>query len=375
MELSLTGGQAQNPSIRERLFLAESTLRAFYAWSGPVRRGSSLAILPCLLIMAIGIGTAFGDVSIAPSETLHILLHKLGLHGGPVTWSRSDEAIIWQLRLPRVLAAALVGASLGVAGALLQAILRNPLADPYVIGTSAGAQLGVALSWLLPFQISILGFSTLQAMAFVGALVTILFVYSLARSGGRTPVVALLLSGFVVSSFLISFTSLLMQFSGRLNQIISWTMGSLGVSEFAQVSVAAPIIGASLLGACLLSSRLDILSLGEDEAHHLGVGVERLKLVAIILASLLTALAVTLSGVIAFVGLVVPHVVRLLYGPGHRVLLPASGMGGALFVIVADLIARIATPLTPLPLGVVTAVIGAPFFLHLLRRGRRDYAF
>jgi iron complex transport system permease protein len=326
------------------------------------------------VVLALGAGTLVGDVSIAPSETFHILLYKVGLYGGPVTWPASDAAIIWQLRLPRVLAAALVGASLGVAGTLFQAILRNPLADPYVIGTSAGAQLGVAISWLLPLQVGILGFGTLQAMSFLGALATITFVYALAHSGGRTPIVTLLLAGFVVSSFLISATSLLMQFSGRLNQIISWTMGNLGVSEIGQVAVAAPIIGLGTLCAWLLSFKLDVLLLGEKEAGHVGLQVERVKLASVVLASLLTALAVTLAGVVAFVGLIVPHAARMVYGPRHSILLPAAALGGAIFVIAADLIARLATPLTPLPLGVVTAVIGAPFFLHLLRRSRRDYA-
>jgi iron complex transport system permease protein len=338
------------------------------------RRVISLVLLPVILLIVSGVAVWVGDVSIPAGETLHILLYKVGLPVGPVTWPASDATIIWQLRLPRVVAAGLVGASLGIAGTLFQAILRNPLADPYVIGTSAGAQLGVALSWLLPFQLAFSGFGMLQIMAFAGALATILFVYSLARTAGRTPVVTLLLAGFVVSSFLISSTSLIMQLSGRLNQIIAWTMGSLDVSSYSQLGVSAPLIGLALTAAWLLAPRLDVILLGEEQAEHAGVSVERLKLQAIVLASFLTALAVSMSGVIAFVGLVVPHVCRLIYGPAHRTLLITAALSGSIFLVLADLVARIAVPNTPLPLGVVTAILGAPFFLHLLRRSRRDYA-
>jgi iron complex transport system permease protein len=329
--------------------------------------------LPLLLIAVLFAGTLYGSTAIPAPQTLHIILYKLGLYSGHHDWSLTDQSIVWNLRVPRVLAAALVGASLGVAGALFQAVLRNPLADPYVIGTSAGAQLGVTLALVLAATYSAAGFGPVQLFAFVGALITVLFVYALARTGGRTPIVTLLLAGFVVSSFLISATSFLMMATGRTDQVVGWTMGSLDVSELSQVSVTGPAVLLSVGLAVLLWRQLDVMLLGEEPAAHLGIRVERLKLLAIVLGALLTALAVSLAGIIPFVGLIVPHAVRLVYGPGHRLLLPASAVVGSVFIILADLLARTAIAPTPVPLGVVTAVIGAPFFLHLLRRSRSTY--
>lgn len=336
----------------------------------------ALRLLPLAVAVVVvcGLSTVYGPTAIPPGETLHILLHKLGLYHGPVTWARPDEVIIWQLRLPKAIAAALVGAALAVAGTLYQAVLRNPLADPYVIGTAAGAQLGVIVALLLPVQIALLGFGTIQVLAFAGALLTVLFVYSLARTAGRTPVVTLLLAGFVVSSFLISGTTFLMLASDRLNQVMMWTLGSMDVSEMAQLRATGPLVVAGILVAFVLARQLDTILLGEEQAGHLGVRVERLKLLAIVLASLLTGLAVTLAGIVAFVGLVVPHAARLIYGPSHRVLVPAAAAAGAVFVVVADLLAHIIIAPSIVPLGIVTAIVGAPLFLHLLRRSRREYA-
>jgi iron complex transport system permease protein len=198
-------------------------------------------------------------------------------------------------------------------------------------------------------------------------------VYVLSRTAGRSPIVTLLLAGFVVSSFLISGATFLMMATGRTNQVMGWTMGSLDVSEFSQLAVSGPLIVVGAGAAIVLWRHLDVMLLGEEAATHLGVRVEALKLLAILIASLLTALAVTLAGIIPFVGLVVPHAARLIYGPGHKVLLPAAAVCGAIFVVVADLLARVAIAPTPVPLGIVTAVVGAPFFLHLLRRSRSQY--
>lgn len=315
-----------------------------------------------------------GSVAIPPVETLHILLHKVGLYSGPVTWSGGDEQIIWAVRIPRILAAGCVGCALGVAGTLFQAVLRNPLADPYVMGTSAGAQLGVTIALIFSLQIAFLGFGSIQILAFVGAILTVFFVYSIARASARTSIVTLLLAGFVTSSFLISATSFLMMASNRMNEVILWTMGSMDVSASIQLAVTGPIILVGVLAAFALAGRLDVLLLGEEQAAHVGVSVEYLKLAAIVLAALLTGLAVSLSGVVAFVGLIVPHTARLLYGAGHRILVPAAACGGAVFLVVADTLAHAILAPTVVPLGAVTAIIGAPFFLYLLRRSRRAYA-
>jgi iron complex transport system permease protein len=325
------------------------------------------------LLVAIFLAVMLGAVTIPAGETLNILLHRAGLASVAGSWSPADDSIIWSIRLPRVLAAALVGGGLATAGALFQAVLRNPLADPYVIGTSAGAQLGVTLAVLSPVQFALAGFGPLQLGAFTGALVTVLFVYWLARTAGRTPIVTLLLAGFVVSSFLISATSFLALTNHRMDDVLSWTMGSVSVSQWKQLAVAAPLMVFATLTCFLFARRLDVMQLGEDQATHLGIRVERLKVSVIVLASLLTALAVTLAGVVAFVGLIVPHAVRMIYGPSHRILLPASALGGALFVVVVDLAARTISAPAEIPLGIMTAVAGAPFFLHLLRRSRSTY--
>lgn len=333
-----------------------------------------LSPLPVVLVLALFVGTLYGSTSIPAPVTLHILLFKLGLYTGHRDWSSADQSIVWDLRLPRVVAAALVGASLGVAGALFQAVLRNPLADPYVIGTAAGAQLGVTIALTLALSYTLAGFGAIQLLAFAGALATVLFVYALARTAGRTPIVTLILAGFVVSSFLISGTTFLMMATGRTGEVVGWTMGSLDVSALSQVSVTGPLILLACGVALLLWRQLDVMLLGEEPAQHLGVRTEAVKLLAIVLGALLTALAVGLAGIIPFVGLVVPHTVRLIYGPAHRVLIPAAALTGAVFVVLADLLARVVIAPTPVPLGVVTVVIGAPFFLHLLRRSRREYA-
>lgn len=325
------------------------------------------------MVLAIFAATLYGSTAIPAEATLHILLYKLGLYGGHRDWTLSEESIIWNLRLPRVIAAALVGGSLAVAGTLFQAVLRNPLADPYVIGTSAGAQLGVTVALVFSLTYAAAGFGPVQIFAFVGALVTVLFVYGLARTAGRTPIVTLLLAGFVVSSFLISGATFLMMASGRTDQVMSWTMGSLDVSELSQIGLTAPVMLVCAGASVLLWRQLDVMMLGEEAAAYLGVRVEVLKLIAIVAGALLTSLAVTLAGIIPFVGLVVPHAMRLIYGPGHRVLVPAAGLSGAVFVVLADLLARVVIAPTPVPLGIVTAVVGAPLFLHLLRRSRTEY--
>jgi iron complex transport system permease protein len=357
------------------------TASTLEAGTRPARILARFALLPLVLAGSVVLGLAYGTDAIPIREVLQVL--GPGSHlctARPPSGAQPDQnlVIICDLRLPGVIAAALVGAGLALAGALFQAVLRNPLADPYVIGTSAGAQLGVTLVFILPIQVALWGFGTQQVAAFLGALGTVLLVYLLARTPTGTPVVTLILSGFVISSFLISATTLLTYIgagvSDRLSHLLTWTLGGLDVQSWQELAVSAPCIIIAGLLALLLAPRLDLMLLGEEQAAHLGVRVEQLKLAAIVLASLLTALAVTIGGIIPFVGLVVPHAMRLLYGPRHRNLLPVSAAAGAAFVVLCDLIARVAIAPAELPLGVVTAVVGAPFFLHLLRRSRRAYA-
>jgi iron complex transport system permease protein len=335
----------------------------------------TVRLLPLLgaLIVSIVAATIFGDVNVPVGETLSIIgthLHLFHIHTG---WSAGDDAIIWSIRLPRVVGVAFIGAALALAGLLFQAVLRNPLADPYVIGTAAGAQLGVTAAILSPLAFSFLGFGPLQIAAFAGAVLTVMLVYGLARTGGRTSLVTLLLGGFVMSSFLISATTFLAEASHRTEEILTWTLGGVSISQWGQLGVGVPVVVAGAAVCALLARQLDVILLGEEQAMHVGVRVERLKIGAIVLASLLTAIAVTLSGIVPFVGLVVPHTARIIYGPAHRVLVPAVALGGATFLVLTDLIARTILAPTEIPLGIMAAILGAPFFLHLLRRSRREY--
>ncbi len=329
--------------------------------------GGSLAALAVALVL----GVAFGSVAIDPADTVAILAQRLvGLDLGR-EWTAATETIVMDLRLPRVLTAMLVGLGLAVAGATFQGLLRNPLADPYVLGTASGAALGAAIAVLIPVRAVFLEFGLLHGMAFVGALASVYTVYRLSRSGGLAPLTSLLLTGYAVGSLLAAGLAMAMYLSGAaLRQIFSYLLGSFDAASWIRLGGALPIVlGASLL--ILLRARaLNGLLLGEETAATLGVNVSRERAILLGLASLATAAAVAISGLIGFVGLVVPHVVRLVVGPSARLVLPLSALGGAALLAYADLAARL---LGEIPVGVVTAVIGAPFFLLLLRRARAGY--
>jgi iron complex transport system permease protein len=263
-----------------------------------------------------------------------------------------------------------VGAGLACAGAVFQAVLRNPLADPYIIGTAAGASLGAVVALLLPMgAIGWLGIGAVQAFAFAGGLAAVLVVYAVARGRAGTPVVTLLLAGYAVSSLLAAGVAFLLFSSGdRLAAVVSWLLGSLAGASWPRLAVAGPLLVVSF-GLLLLRWRsLNAFLLGEVPAAHLGIDVEREKRILTGLAALATSAGVAISGTIGFVGLVVPHLLRLALGPDHRLLLPASMLYGAALLVLADLGARLAGGI---PVGIVTALIGAPFFLWLLRRAVR----
>jgi iron complex transport system permease protein len=317
-----------------------------------------------LLAVAAAVAVALGTSGVGPDQALAIVVHRLaGI--GPVTWPASAETIVWELRLPRVVAAMVVGAGLACAGTVFQAVLRNPLADPYIIGTAAGASLGAVAALVLPFAtVGWLGIGAVQAFAFIGGLGAVLVVYAVARDRGGTPVVTLLLAGYAVSSLLAAGVAFLLFASGdRLAAVVSWLLGSLAGASWPRLAIAGPLIVISFTLIILRWRRLNALLLGEAAAAHLGIDVEREK-------RILTGLAagVAISGTIGFVGLVVPHLLRLAFGPDHRLLLPASMVYGALLLLVADLGARLAGGI---PVGIVTALIGAPFFIGLLRRAVR----
>ena len=348
-----------------------------------LRHGNRLIWVLLLLGVILGgslfLASSFGAVSISLPEILKMILNKVAIFDFPSTWRAVDETIIFQIRLPRVVGGALIGAALATAGVLFQGLLRNPMADPYIIGTSAGAALGATIAMILPINLAFLGFGLVPMAAFVGALTTVTLVYNLARVGGKTPIISMLLAGFVVSALLGAIIAFIMSISDRLDlnlrSIYSFLMGHISVTNWGQIAVIAPLVIGGIIVARFFAFRLNAFALGEEGAAYLGIEVERDKILILALGSLLTAAAVSISGLIGFVGLVMPHAVRLRLGPDHRLLLPASALAGAAFVVIADLLARTLLAPIEIPVGIITALIGAPFFLYLLRRSRREYAF
>ena len=324
-----------------------------------------------LLVLAV-ISAGMGQLSVPPAEVVGSLLHHLGLDVGPAPAHPNGDAALWTIRFPRVAMALLVGAALATGGALMQGVFGNPLADPGVVGVSSGAAVGACS--VIVFGLTFLGPWTVAATAFVGGLLTTILVYATARENGRTEVVTLVLTGVAVNAVAGAALALL-TFLGdtqEREQIVFWQLGSLNGTRWPYVAVVAPIVAVGIAGAVLVARRLDLLALGERSARHLGVDVERLRVVCIVLVALLTAGAVAFCGIIAFVGLVVPHLVRMAVGPGHRVLIPASALGGAVLLLAADLVARTAVPYADLPIGMLTALVGGPFFFWLIRRTRRS---
>jgi iron complex transport system permease protein len=329
-----------------------------------------IAVLAALLTVAAGAAVTVGAVWIPLGKSGSVLLHALGGGSGASEESDREAAILLRLRVPRVVSAALVGAALALCGAVLQALLRNPLADPYVLGISSGAALGAVLAILFGLGSMALGAYAVPAAAFSGALLTLLFVYFLARVQGRVPAQTMLLAGFIVSAFFLAAIMFLISWTSdeRLFQVTFWLMGNL---EYMAGKPLTAIFLYLLAGGAVLFSRakdLNLAALGEETASELGVEVERLKKVIFVSASLITGAVVSVSGLIGFVGLVVPHVVRMIWGPDHRFLLPASALAGAILLVLADTIARTILAPSEIPVGVVTALGGAPFFVYLLRR-------
>jgi len=352
--------------VQERATVHHGSLEA-------LRRRPVVLGLVGLLVLAVAMvaGVGLGTVSISPSDSIAILAHEL--LGWPVaqTWPSTSETIVMELRLPRVLSALIVGLGLAVAGVTFQGLLRNPLADPYILGTASGAALGAAIAVLLPVQVALLGLGLVNIFAFIGALVAVVAVHQIAGGSGRSTLTSLLLTGYAVGSMLAAGLALAMYLSGsQLRQIFFYLLGSLSGSDWQSLMVGLPVI---LIGTVLIMTRarsLNALLLGDDTALHLGIDVRRERAILLGLAALVTAAAVALAGLIGFIGLVVPHVVRLIVGPNARVVLPLSAIFGAAFLILADLGARIPGEL---PVGIITAVIGAPVFVMLLRRYRTGY--
>ncbi|MYY09143.1 iron chelate uptake ABC transporter family permease subunit [Streptomyces sp. SID4919] len=347
-------------------------VRGAPAQAAPRRRGTTslltTGLIAALLVMAlVSAGTGAYDIPIG--DVLSSVRHRIGLGGQAL--DRVGESVLWNVRLPRVVLALLVGASLGCAGALMQGVFGNPLAEPGVIGISAGAAVGAVVA--IAFGLTFLGNWTVTAAAFIAGLATVSLVYALSRSGGRTEVVTLILTGIAVNAFAGALIGLSVFFADNsaITQITFWQLGSLSQATWPKVLAVLPCALLGLLVAPLSARKLDLLALGERPARHLGVDVERLRITMILVVALLTAAAVAVAGVITFVGLLVPHLLRMAAGPGHRFLVPGSALGGGLVLVCADLAARTVAAPAELPLGVLTALFGSPFFFWLLRRTRR----
>jgi iron complex transport system permease protein len=338
--------------------------------SSRVRFRSLGVLLAATLAVVILLSLATGAVHIGPGAIFAALFHH-----HPLT--PTQQIILLRVRLPRVLAATVVGIALALSGLMFQGLFRNPMADPYVIGSSGGAVLGASIGIFFFSQLSIFGFSATALLAFVGSVATMAVVYSLARSNGKTHVITLLLAGFAISTMLgySSYLFELLENDGAGNRIlISWLHGAIGIPRWTQLSVTSALLLLAILSALPLMRQLNTLALGDEYAHQLGLRVEYVRVGIILTGSLLTAIAVSLGGLISFAGLIVPHVARLLLGPDHVRLMPVTALAGAIFLVLADTLARSVFAPTEVPVGILMAFLGGPFFLYLLRKTKRSYA-
>jgi len=314
-----------------------------------------------LLLVSLVLSLGGGAVRIPPAEIVEVL------RAGPDS-TTTPATIIWQLRLPRVLLAALVGGSLGAAGAAFQGLFRNPLADPFVIGASSGAALGASLAIITPLGLRGLGYGPIAVAAFAGSLGAVLLVYSVAEVSGRGSVLSLLLAGAALSTMLSAVVSLLMMFSHRsLVEIFSWLLGGLSGRTWAHLRAGAIFAPLGIGVLWLMARPLDALAFGEETARSLGLNLQRARFAIVGAATLTTAAAVAVAGTIGFVGLIAPHLARRLFGSDHARLIPTSALLGALLLVLADDLARTVMAPTELPVGILTAILGGPFFLALLR--------
>lgn len=338
-----------------------------------VRRpaGVPLTLMLALLAAVTAAALLHGPTYVPAGTVARVILART-LHLRLGDWPAAAEQIVWQIRLPRVLLAGLVGGTLAMAGTAYQGVFRNPLAEPYLIGVASGAALGATLVFISPLSVAWHGLSLITPAAFLGAVLAVALAYALARTGGVTQGAGLILAGVAIAAICNAVTSFLFFFNNaRLITIFAWLMGGFNAGTWSRVWVLAVYALPCALVIAAHARLLNVLLLDEEQARQVGVNVERVKLVVLTAASLAAAAAVSVSGLIGFVGLIVPHVARLLVGPDHRRLLPLTLAGGALLLIAADLIARTVLAPVELPVGIVTAFMGGPFFLYLLRRGGR----
>lgn len=331
-------------------------------------------LLLVILTLAVVFDVSYGETNIPLNHVANVISSHIPLLRSVISHHSSDldATIIWQIRVPRSILALLVGAMLAIAGAALQGLLMNPLADPYTVGVSSGAALGAGVATLFGLE-RIIGGYGVPGLAFIFAIGAMFIVYALARSAGRVSVHSFLLAGIVVGSFLWALLSFVLALAAgdpaeAQGKIIQWLLGSFNATDpWGVVRIAVPFAIIGLVALFAFARDLNVFSMGEETARHLGIETENLKIIIIALTSLITAGAVAVSGIIGFVGLVVPHICRKLFGPDHRILIPTSALAGATLTVLADLASRAILPPSGLPVGIVTAMLGAPFFLYLLK--------
>lgn len=338
-------------------------------------------MLLLLFIFIMLFSITLGDIKIPFLDTVKIIsneikaiVNKIGIFSFKINMEdikKSDIFIVMNVRLPRILLASLVGSILSVVGTSYQAIFKNPMAEPFVMGVSSGAAFGATIGIIAGISQGVWGFGVTSLLAFIGALVTTIIVYNLARIGNKISTTSILLAGIVISSILSAGISLMMIFNrDELMSIVSWTMGSFNGANWTQVKV---ILIPALVGTLFLvgfSRELNAIVLGEEQAENLGVNVALTKKIILVVASFLAACAVSVSGIIGFVGLIIPHLFRLIFGPDHRILLPVSVIGGAIFLLICDTLARTVLEGMEIPVGIITSLFGGPFFLYLLKKSK-----
>ncbi len=343
-----------------------------YRQSGVVTRLAASSCVILLLVLAtVLVSLSMGPVNISVDRVASIVLSYAGLDLAP--FGRTEQLIIEQIRLPRIVVGALVGMALGVAGATMQGLFRNPMADPGIIGVSAGGAVGAVVA--IATGMTGLFFLALPVFAFVGAMGAAFLVYGIAAVGGRFSMATLLLAGVAVNAFLgaiVSAIIILLPDNGALREILFWLAGGLDSRSWEHVRISAPLVLVGTAVIMVMTRDLNLLTLGDDEARSMGIRVDAARVLLLAAAALVTGAAVAVSGTIAFVGLVTPHILRLVLGPDHRVLVPMSALGGAAFVILADTVARVVIQPAELRVSIITAFVGAPFFIFLLIKNKRQ---
>ena len=331
-----------------------------------------LLILILIIIIAASIGTAkisikgsgFIIASFIPGVNHFINVEDL---------NPQEIVIISQIRLPRIFLSIFVGIALASAGVIFQGLFRNPMADPFVIGVSAGAAFGATIGLVFITGVGLLGFSTTTIFALLGALATTFLVYSISNARGKVSVTTLLLSGIALSAMLSSMTSLIMIFrTNNMREIIFWIMGGLTAASWYKFNILAPMVVVLIIISGFYMRDLNIISLGDERAAQLGVQTDKVKKILLIMASLIAALAVSVSGIIGFVGLITPHILRLIVGPDHKILYPTSAVAGGIILLMSDTLARTILMPREIPVGIITSIIGVPFFLYLLVKSKKQ---